>query len=361
MSERRTIGLQARALGLMGASGVLAATGFGLVPAALAAPHDVPAVQSVALQSSQTAVTSSTSHHLRVQVTANQTQASSSRVPSSGQVTVTLGTGTSDKSEFHQWQFQDADGALTVDSTGNGNLTMSNAQLSPFGKINLTIAPIGDPVVHSCEGTPQSQTQDVSLEGTFFFDSRSTGKNAWGSVGKKSNSFTFAATNTLTTTYVDTNPTGCLPNLGFQPCAASLFWQSGTEAVTLSGVKTGRHGSIFASRTTDLTAPADATRIDEAFGTSRKLVLKTSGTAASLSVTGDHNSTGSAALSAKKHAKPYSAQCRKGGKSKVETSTTWSDAKYKNGSRPLAVKAEIFGAIKVADSSTAEIVKTKLT
>jgi len=191
----------------------------------------------------------------------------------------------------------------------------------------------------------------------------STGKNAWGTVGSKAKNtkFTFSATNTLTTTYVNSNPGACLPDFSNLPCASSLFWQSGNDAASLSGVKVGTHGEIFASRTADIATPAGTKRIDEAFGTSKKLVLNTSGTAASLSVTHDTNSKGSAKLSAKKHGKPYSTDCKKSGKSRVETATTWSNAKYKNGSTPLAVKAQIYGAIKVADNTSAEIVKTKLT
>ena len=350
----------ARVVVLVGAA-VLLGSGLVAAPVDAAAPHDVPAVQSVSLESSQTAVTSSTSHKLRVQVTANQTQAQVAGQQTSGQVTVALSTGASDESEFHEWQFQDADGALTVDSTGAGTLAVPNQQISPFGKINLTITPIGSPTTQDCDSTPRSQTQKVSLDGTFFFDSMSTGGNAWGTVGKKSKGFTFSATNTVTTTYTNTNPAACLPDFSNLPCASSLFWQSNTEDVSLSGVKIGSHGAIFASRTTDLSAPADAKRIDEAFGTSKALVLNTSGTAASLSVKALGNSAGSAKLSAKKHAKPFSSNCKKSGKKRVETSTTWSNAKYVNGRKPLAVHAQIYGAIKVADNSNAEIVRTKLT
>jgi hypothetical protein len=350
-----------RAIAILGAGAALAGTSFGLVPAA-AAPSDVPAVQSVALESSQTAVTSSSAHKLRVQVTANQTQPQVAGQPSSGLVTVTLSTGTSDKSEFHEWSFPGADGALSVDSTGAGKLTMTNPQIAPFGKMNLTITPVGDPTTQSCDGTPRSQTQKVSLDGTFFFDSMSSGKNAWGTVGQKSKSFTFAATNTVTTTYVNTNPTACLPDFGNLPCASSLFWQSTpNEGLSLSGVKVGTHGSIFASRTTDLSAPAGAKRIDEAFATSKKLVLTTSGTAASLPVKSDTNSAGSAKLSAKKHGKPFSTNCKKAGKSRVETSTTWNNAKYKNGSKPLAVHEQIYGAIKIANNRAAQITRTRIT
>jgi hypothetical protein len=188
----------------------------------------------------------------------------------------------------------------------------------------------------------------------------STGSNAWGSVGKKSKGFTFSATNTITTTYVNTNPS-CLPDFSNLPCTSGLFWQADNGDASMSGVKVGSHGAMFASRTTDLTTPTGAKRIDEAFGTSKKLVLSTSGTAASLAVKASTNSVGSAKLSAKKHGKPFSAQCKKAGKSMVETSTTWPNAKYKNGTKALAVKAQIFGKISVANNSSAEIVKTKLT
>lgn len=354
-ARRRALALAAAGAAALG-SGLVAAPGLSA-----AAPTSAPAVQSVALETSQTAVTSSTGHALRVQVTASQTQPLSPGQATSGQVSVVLSTGTSDKSEIHEWRFEDADGALNVDSTSSGRLSLPGPEIAPFGKLNLTITPVGSATTQSCEGTPRSQTQNVTVAGTFFFDTMSTGKNAWGTVGKDSKGFTFAATNTVTTTYVNVNPAACLPDFANLPCSASLFWQSApNDDLSLSGAKAGKHGSIFASRTTDLNAPVDAKRIDEAYGTSGKLVLGTSGRAASLSVRARSNSKGSAKLSAKKHGKPFSVNCKKSGKSRVQTSTTWSNARFHNGGTPLAVKAQIFGAIKVPNNGSAEIVRTSL-
>lgn len=350
-----------RFVALIGAAVAVAGTSVVAGPAVVAAASTTPTVQSVALTSSHTAVTSSTSKKLVVQVTANQTQAQFTGQPTSGEVTVSLSTGSSSKSESHEWQFNNTDGALTVDSTGAGSLNVPNPAITPFGKIDLTITPVGDPTTTSCQGSPSTQTQPVTLAGTFYFDSQSTGSNAWGTVGSKANNttFTFSTTNTVTTTYLNPSAPSCI-DFGNVPCASSLFWQSGNEDISLSGAKSGTKGFIFGSRTTDIASPAGTQRIDSAFGTSKKLVLNTSGTAASLVVKANTNSGGSAKLSASKHSKPSSVDCKKSGKSMVETLTSWSNAKYKNGTKPLAVHEQIFGKIKVANNKQAQIIRTKL-
>ncbi|MGN6474876.1 MAG: hypothetical protein ACTHK4_14665, partial [Mycobacteriales bacterium] len=119
-------------------------------------------------------------------------------------------------------------------------------------------------------------------------------------------------------------------------------------------------GAIFASRTKSLTTPTGASREDAAFGTSKKLVLARSGTAASLTIKANKNTSGSAKLSAKRHAKPSSQHCKLGTKTVTETSTLWGSATYKNGTKPLKVREQVFGAIKVATNHQSEISKTTI-
>jgi hypothetical protein len=338
-----------RAWALVGAGSALVGAGFGLVPVATAAtPSPTPTVQSVSLQSSATKVTSSTSQQLLVQLSATQGQTA----------TVTLSNGSSATSESHAWTFTIDSGALTVDSNGKGSLNIPASELSPYGTVDLTIQPIGKPTTQSCQGAPTSQTQQVSLGGSFFFDSRSNGSHAWGTVGKKTGKFTFSATNTVVWTYVNTNP-GCY-NLNSVPCQASLYWQSPNQALILGGSRIGTKGSIFASRTISLTTPSGASRADEAFGVSKKLVLVRNGAAASLTVTASSNSSGSATLSAKRHSKPASQHCTQSGKTKTETLTSWNNAKYRNGTKPLKVLEQIFGAIKVPNNTQATISKASI-
>jgi hypothetical protein len=338
-----------RAGALVGAGSMLVGAGFGLVPVASAAtPSPSPTVQSVSLQSSATKVTSSTSHQLLVQLNATQGQTA----------TITLRDGSSATSESHAWTFPIDSSALTVDSNGRGTLNIPAAEISPYGTVDLTIQPVGKPTTQSCQGAPTSQTQQVSLGGSFFFDTHSSGSHAWGTVGKKTGKFTFSATNTVVWTYVNTNP-GCY-NLNSVPCQASLYWQSPNQALILGGSRIGTKGSIFASRTTSLSAPSGASRADEAFGVSKKLALVRSGSAASLKVTALTNSTGSATLSAKRHSKPASQHCAQGGKTKTETLTSWNNARYRNGTKPLKVLEQIFGAIKVPNNSQATISKASV-
>jgi hypothetical protein len=310
-----------------------------------------PPVQSVTLQSSQTAATSSTGLGLKVQVSASQTPSQ----PGADNVSVTVSDGASERSEIHEWTFPVDASALTLAGNGAGTLTVPDAKVAPYGTINLKIKPIGKATTDNCGSVPRSQTQKVAIDGTFFFDTKSKGSHPWGTVGSQSAKFTFSDTNTVTTSYLVTDP-ACFNFT--PPCATSVFWQSGDERILLDGVASAKHGLLFGSRTKDLTAPAGATRHDEAFGTTKKLVLKRDGAAASLSVKSAKNTTGSAKIRAKKHHKPSSSNCTKADKPKVQTSTIWDNARYKNGSKPLAVHAQIFGKIKVANNRDAEIIKT---
>lgn len=346
-----------RAYAMASVMAAFAGTAFAFVPAASAvtppptpSPTPSPTVQSVSLQSSQTNVTSSTSKQLLVAVNATQGQIAS----------VTLSNGTSAKSESHVWTFQIDSSALTVDSTGRGTLNVPSSALSPFGTMNLTIKPIGNAATQDCHGTPTSKTQPVSLGGTFFFNSLSKGSHAWGTVGKSAGKFTFTATNTVVWTYLNTTNPGACFSLGNLPCLPHLYWQAPTQAVMLIGNSQGSTGAIFVSRAKSLTTPTGASREDEAFATSKKLALVRNGKAASLTIKAKKHASGSAKLSAKRHTKPSSQHCKLGSKTVTETSTVWGKATYKNGTKPLKVREQIFGAIKVANNHQSEISKTKI-
>jgi hypothetical protein len=342
-----------RTLASLGATASLV-LGGSLASPLVAAPPPEPTVLSVTLLSSQTTVTSSTGAALYVRV-----QSSKSPSQSSGStVSVTVSNGASDQSEIHEWTFPVDGSALTLANNGQGTLTVPDANLAPYGSINLKIKPNGNPTTESCAGAPKSQTQKVSLDGTFFFDTRSKGTHKWGTVGQQVGKFTFSATNTVTTTYVVSDPI-CFNFT--PPCATNVFWQSGSEDILLDGVASGERGLLFGSRTKTLATPIGATRHDEAFGKTKKLVLVRDGSAASLAVKSASNSIGSAKLTAKKHHKPSSTECTKSGKPRVETSTTWDNARYKNGTKALAVKAQVFGRISIANNNDAQIIKTKLT
>jgi hypothetical protein len=335
------------------AAAALVAGGGVAVPLLAAAPVQTPPVQSVTLLSSQTKVTSSSGAALYVQVQSSQTPNQST----GNTVSVSLSTGSSDRSEIHEWTFPVDATAMAVADNGNGTLNVPDAKTAPYGSISLKMRPVGSPTTDSCGGAPRSRTQQLALDGTFFFDSLSKGAQKWGTVGQQVGKFTFSGTNTVTTTYLVTDP-NCF-NFTL-PCSTSLFWDSGTEDIQLEGVASGKRGLLFGSRTTALATPAGATRHDEVFGKTKKLVLVRDGSGASLAVKSAANARGKAKITAKKHHKPASSECTKSGQSKVETSTRWTNAHYQNGGKPLTVKAQVFGKITVADNGDAQIVKTRL-
>ncbi|HVY10632.1 MAG TPA: hypothetical protein VHB18_10885 [Mycobacteriales bacterium] len=338
-----------RTLAVLISSVTVGAT-LAAAPAGLAsAPRDVPqVVTSVALQTTSAPVTSSTGHKLHLTFQAHH-------IPNANigdDVTVSLSSGTSDKSEFHDWRFPVDGSVIALDSTGSGTIDVPSSELAPYGTIDLQVTPVGNPTTQSCKGSPTSQTQKVTIAGTFTFVTKSSGAHKWGSVTLES----------LSGQVVSTYATG-LGCIDFNvPCLSGTLWQANQDNLGFTGVTSGKKGSLFASREKILSQPTGATRSDEAFATTKKLTLKKSGGGAvSLSVTAAGNSSGTASLKAK-HATPAdSVHCRQGGKQKVETSTNWNNAKYKNGKKRLTVHEQIFGSIKISNNSNSQITVAKIT
>jgi hypothetical protein len=319
-------------------------------PNALAsASRDVPqVVTSVALQTTSVPVTSSTGHKLHLTIQAHH-------IPNANvgdDVTVSLSSGTSDKSEFHDWRFPVDGSVIALDSTGSGTIDVPSSELAPYGAIDLQVAPVGSPTTQSCKGSPTSQTQKVSITGTFTFVTKSSGAHKWGSVSLES----------LSGKVVSSYATG-LGCIDFNvPCLSGILWQANQGNLGFTGVASGKNASLFASREKALSEPAGATRSDEAFATTKKLTLKkSSGRAVSLSVIAAGNSSGMASLKAKQATPSNSVNCRQGGKQKVETSTNWNNAKYRNGKTPLTVHEQVFGAIKISNNSNSQITVSKIT
>ncbi|HVV77449.1 MAG TPA: hypothetical protein VHC43_15595 [Mycobacteriales bacterium] len=349
----QTSGGRVRAWFAVGAGAVLAGTGFGLVPAATAATaHDAPAAISTGLSSSATAKTSSTGHKLYVKVGATQ-----SSVTATPAATDNLDISLADNKaifggESHSWSFKIPATALTfnTDSTGSpdgsGTLDVPSSALSPFGVVSLTFAPTGSPTTQQCNGQPSSQTQPVTLSGTFYFDSRSKGSHKWGAVGSKTKKFTFSATNTVVTTYASTDFSCVGPAQA--PCASATSWFASHGGVTFDGSAAGSgDGRVFGERSTNLSKPAGAIREDVNTGRSKPLSLKTKGGSTSLSVVGAHGTKGSATLKASKKQGPFNNPCKNGS----EQVTAWNNASYKNGSTPLKIKMQIYGTLHLANGS----------
>ena len=355
MTVWRVVGGAKRALVLTAVAAAVAGAGTVTAPSVFAAPP-TDTVTSQSLQSSYTHVTSSTGKKLQVQLNIEQPAAA----PSSTAAAITIRKGSSERSELHVWTFPVTAGALELDDTGAGTIDVPTEAMSPYGQISLTVAPVGDPTTQTCKGQNVSQTQAVSLKGTFSFDTRSKGAKAWGKVGSKTKAFTFASTNNLVSQFSPGAGAACI-DFNNLPCLSGVFWSSNQKggALNFEGVTSGKHGQLFASRTVDLSAPAGATRNDESFAKTKPLKLVTSGGATSLSLKADTNASGSAKLTGKSSRKD-SNNCKDGTKKRVETTTFWQNAKYKNGGKHLAVHEQIFGAIKLGNNSNGSLTSSTI-
>ncbi|HVX70172.1 MAG TPA: hypothetical protein VHA79_10850 [Mycobacteriales bacterium] len=353
---REVAGRSKRALAPMVAAVAVIGSGIIAVPSALAAPA-TDAVTSQSLQSSYTHVVSSTGRKLQVQLNVEQPAAA----PSGATATITLRKGSSETSELHVWTFPVTAAALQLDASGAGTVDVPDSAMSPFGQISLTSAPVGDPTTQTCKGQNVSRTQAVSLTGTFFFDTRSKGRRAWGTVGSTTEPFSFGSPNKVVSQYNPGAGSACV-DFNNLPCPSGVFWSTNEKggALNFEGVTAGRHGELIASRTVDLSTPPGATRNDESFATTKPLKLTTtSGGGASLSVKADTNSSGRAKLIGKSSSTD-SNNCKDGTKKKVETTTFWRNAKYKNGTKHLAVHEQIFGAIKIANNSNGSLTSSTI-
>lgn len=348
---RGVVGSAKRGAILTGIAVVVVGSGTVAAPTALAAPP-TDTVTSQSLETSFTHVTSTTGKKLQVQLNVEQPAAA----PAGTTATISVRKGSSESSELHVWTFPVTAGAMELDQSGAGVVDVPSTAISPYGAVSLTLAPIGEPTTQTCKKQNVSQTQVVSVKGTFFFDTRSKGSHPWGKVGSKNKSFTFSATNKLVSQYSPGAGSACV-DFNNLPCLFGVFWSANENggALNFEGVTSGSHGQLIASRTVNLSTPAGATRNDEAFATTKPLnLITTSGGGATLSVKASTNAAGSAKLTGKSSSKD-SNNCKDGTKKKVETTTFWQNAKYKNGTKPLAVHEQIFGSIKIANNSSSSL------
>lgn len=344
-----------RVFAIAGVSAVLAGLGYGFVPAATAAVPRATQPISTALNSGVTARTSSTGHKLFLTLTATHSDATATAGTSANTDTldITLANNrTIFGGESHSWSFRIPSTALVFNTDsagnpdGNGSLTVPASAISPFGVVKLKFAPAGTPTTQQCNGQPSSQTQPVSLSGTFFFDSKSTGSHKWGTEGSKTATFTFAATNDVVTTYATTDFSCSGP--AQVPCASAITWFANHGGISFDGTGAGSaNGSIFGNRSNNLTKPAGAIRKDLDRGRSKPLALVTKGGTTTLSVLGARGAVGSASLKSAKSQGPFSNPCMGG----TEQITAWSGASYRNGSTPLQLKMQIYGILSLANGS----------
>jgi hypothetical protein len=235
---------------------------------------------------------------------------------------------------------------LTVANSGAGTLKVPAKDIGPFGEVSLQIMPIGKITSKSCQGTVVSKSIKVRLSGVFSFDSKSTGADAWGVIGS-TKSFTFPATNTVTWSYSSAASENCIATT--TPCGATVIWAAQHGAVAMDGTEAGAGGArVIASRAVSLATPKGATRSDSNIASTQGLVVKTGlGGSASLVVTGEGSGvTGSATLMSTAPSSPFPTPC---GKGKTQDGEFWSGS-YADGSTPLTVAEQIYGAFTLSDN-----------
>jgi hypothetical protein len=356
---------------LVGLTALVVSSAVVAAPAALAGrAHATPAVTQIQLSSGTTKVMSSTHRKLQVDLLANNNPGSTA-----DDVVITLREG-GVAGEEHDWTFPVAASALKANPAGKGTLKVPGTKIAPYGVVSLTITPIGKPKTDSCNGTPADKVQKVTLAGTFFFDTKSTGSKRWGTVGSRNTKkkFAFSSTNDLTWFYRSAavpdggeRVTGAKADCGgdnpFLPCSAGLIWDDASGIVDVSGVATSGVELIEASRNVALNTPVGATREDDLTGAGPAPQFTTTPDAAAdgesnatLVATADTGASGTTTLTSVTPSMVQEVPCRGGTANETANALFWANATYTNGTIPLTVTAEIFGPITQANNTDATII-----
>jgi hypothetical protein len=313
---------------------------------AAAAPHLAAGPEAYNFDAYQT-MTSSTHHKVVVDI---QAAYNTSATPDTTQFNITLATR--QDAERHEWILAVPNKVFTRDSHGGGTLMLSQARIAPYGVVRMTYTPLGAPKTQTCGTTSYVQRQRVRLTGRFYFNTKSTGKQRWGTVGSKRDATTFRKTAELDTGFGQTN-TFCETPPRPTPCTSALGWSARNAAGTVSlGGESENKGQSFAeaSRYVSLAKPAGAVRSDELFTNAPPPTLSHGmGGAATMSVTSKGSwLTGSAKFRGPTNIMSIPEACGNGG---TRTDQLW-DATVANGKVPLEFNLQIFGKIKLRANMT---------
>jgi hypothetical protein len=341
-----------RMLALVGAASVVVGLGVASAPAVMASATATHAAKptSVSLSSSFASVKSSTKQSLHVELEASNNPST----PANDTVMVELSKGALAGGEAHAWTFPISSSVLDVAASGAGSLKVPSRLISPFGSISLKIKPIGKIASKSCQGQVISKSERVALSGVFFFDSKSTGAHKWGTVGSKK-SFTFPATNTVTWLFSSSTSENCISTSA--PCSQNLFWSAEAGGVSFDGFQTSTGSTLRAGRAVNLSKPKGAMRNDSNVGLTTPPTVSNNGTQGNptLTVSGDGAGvSGTATIAGSAPASTFNAPC---GKGQTEITQLWSGS-YSNGSPPLTVAEEIYGALTLPNGAEGTVSQT---
>lgn len=251
------------------------------------------------------------------------------------------------QAEQHAWRFPAANSSFHISGKAAGKLSLSPKKTGGMGKINLKVKPHGAMKSQKCGGKVYSQTRNVTVSGTVFFDTGS----AWGKVGSKTKSLKFRTTHQVYFSYDVTCPPVDYPDA----CYASLSWSSSHSTAKtysyLSATKQGSSTSIYAYRTTQLSKPAGASRIDAAWGAGGAPVLTVAPDgSAKLKI---HGVKGSGTLTDPNPGSTSDDPCDTG----TQQLTNWWSGTVTNDAKRIKVPAQVFGAFTVANGTAGALTK----
>jgi hypothetical protein len=303
-----------------------------------AAPTSAPAITAISMSTSLTALHSSRHDPLVISVDATR-----NNLRSLGQSSVSVEIGSPKQVETHTWTFDIPKTALNAKTSGSGTLVVPRANIAPFGTISLRFTSTGKPVKTVCNSNAYSTAQKVTVRGTVFFNTHSTGAHRWGSVGSTSRRFTFRRGSVLVKDFGEN--LDC-PSGSPLPCGYSIIWFVGSanQLVGLEGGTAGKTGGVIdASRTKNLAKPKHASRVDEVVTPAARPTIRTTGadTIAMSIRSAGHDATGSATMYGTSVGPPSPSIC---GKGKTSTSSGWT-ATFSNNNPRLVIKEAIFGPI----------------
>jgi hypothetical protein len=329
----------------------LAAAGLAVAAPAAARPASTPESLTI-LNSGVVHVTTTTGKHLVLSVRATRfakrAGGSNAHRPSTVQISLRGNGG----HETHSWSFTLAAGSFTDTAAGNGALKTAG-QLGRYGRLSLVIAPVSRLITQVCDNDNANRVHQVSLKGTLTFRSRSPGAESWGAVARQSVSFSHGR---LSAGHGPDVEEACAP----APCKAGVSWTATHANVDLNGTDVATKGHkptshLEANRSTRLSTPAHASRVDTVVVKAPAPRLASAGGVATLTAhSAGGIATGSAQLTSN-HRNSYRQDCSTG----QLVGKQW-DATYDAPIESLTLHEQVFGPLRISVDSAATFRKVHI-
>jgi hypothetical protein len=315
----------------------------------LGRPAAKAAAASVDITSSAKKVVSSTGHRLRVQVVT---------VQDSTGTHVEVTAETRNRSEQHTWTFRVPRSAVSISTKGTGRIHLTSTRSAGYAVVRLTASPHGGSTHTTCQGHTATRTRHLSLSGTLLLNTRSSGKHAWGKVGSAHRRLHFSTHSKVT--WVKPASFDCSNIAPTFPCRSMLLWMasgdSSAEDFQLMAGENHAGGSLVAGlRSVPLAKPAGATRSDtnSASDSSRVTLTDNGGSVTMAAAFGQ----GTATMTSDVPESTVVQKCTTGTK---KISVEFWPGTYTNGTPPLSVPEQVFGALSVPDGSAAGLYRITL-